>query len=617
MTIAANAWPGPGGTGMPGEGALVKSLERQAERAFPGQAGFYFLGELPPSVKMSAASPSPLVPGTWFQVAKTGTFYSPVYGKISITPDDLTTMFQNFKTKTPLPPTRLPLDYDHLSDEPQKPEDGKAAGWVKDLQIRDNGNTLWCQPDWTRRAAELINNREYAFVSPFFVTDYMDKVSGKKIGPTLKAIAITNRPFLEGMQPLPAIAMSERIAASARRLSAADQLRRANVAVAPRPRPSVAIPLPTAVQLSSDIRGARVMTNCACGAPPRKKADGTAMSLKESKVKWAEELADKAGAITCPHCGAPVKHVPPAAAPPAAPDGDELSAAPPHPPAAPPPPKHVPPPPHAAAPPVPEGSGDADALDDMPLPPAAPEMTEDPTGPSTPGAKDTLESAEEMTTAFDDTMPELADPAALAEQPEEPAPAVATSMSGVKVPARPPEDEPTMHPTTEPTKMRELQEQVRQLSEKNALTEKALKDSQRKERRRTAYAFMQLGLKEGKLTPVLIGSWAKPGWALAYALKDAVGFERWLKDTAPILVDLRERGTGHEPGVSAGSVAAAEQIHQLALKEQVTNPKLTYGDATRSVIANPTHRALAEKYDRETSSRSTDSQATEIVSGDR
>lgn len=618
MTIAAIACAGPGGTGVvPTPG--VTALNRSAARAFPGQAGFYFLGELPPVVRL-AAGPSPLVPGPWFQVAKTGTFFSPVYGKISITADDLTTMYQNFKTKTPLAPTRLPLDYDHLSDEPQKPEDGKAAGWVRDLQVRDNGNTLWCMPDWTRRAAELINNREYAFVSPFFVTDYMDKVSGQKIGPTLKAIAITNRPFLEGMQPLPAIAASERlaeqlwrtpsVAIDSRSLYAADQLRRTHIAVPARPRPSVAIPLPIAVQLSSDnSRGARVMTNCACGAPPRQKPDGTAMSLSESKVKWAEELAGAPGAITCPHCGAPVKHVPAAppttappaaAAPPGAPHpkkpGDDLA----DPPAPP------------AAPPVPEGGGDADALDDMPLP-IAPAMTEDAAGPTTPGAKDTLTSAEDMETAFaDDVMPPLAEPTALAE-PETPKPAVATSMAGEKVATRPPEAEPTMVPTTEPTKMRELQDQIRQLSEKNAITEKALKEVQQKERRRNAYALVKVGLSEGKLTPVLIGTWQKPGWALSYALKDAPGFERWLKETAPIVVDLKERGTGHESGVSVGSVAAAEQINALALQEITANPKLTYGDATRKVIANPANRALAERYDRDTNG-APEARPTEVVS---
>jgi len=96
--------------------------------------------------------------------------------------------------------------YDHLSDEPAKPVDGKAAGWVQDLQVRDGGQTMWCLPKWTRRAAELIANGEYRFVSPYFLVDYLDKASGQRIGPTLKAVAITNRPFLEGMETDPGAA---------------------------------------------------------------------------------------------------------------------------------------------------------------------------------------------------------------------------------------------------------------------------------------------------------------------------------------------------------------------------------------------------------------------------
>jgi len=135
-----------------------------------------------------------------------GTFFSQVYGRVIITPQDLMTMFRNFKTVTPLSPTQLPIDYDHLSDEPAKPVDGKAAGWVQDLQVRDGGQTMWCLPKWTRRAAELIANGEYRFVSPYFLVDYLDKASGQRIGPTLKAVAITNRPFLEGMETDPGAA---------------------------------------------------------------------------------------------------------------------------------------------------------------------------------------------------------------------------------------------------------------------------------------------------------------------------------------------------------------------------------------------------------------------------
>ena len=149
-------------------------------------------------------------PRSVIQVAKTGSFVSKRYGKFSITREDLAQMLHNFAHVTPKAPTLLPVDWDHLSMEaPRLPGDGAAAGWMKRLELRDGGDTLWAEVEWTPKGAEAIKNREYQFVSPSFVKDHTHK-DGTKIGTTLLAAAITNHPFLEGMQALtlrtPAIA---------------------------------------------------------------------------------------------------------------------------------------------------------------------------------------------------------------------------------------------------------------------------------------------------------------------------------------------------------------------------------------------------------------------------
>jgi hypothetical protein len=149
-------------------------------------------------------------PRSVIQVAKTGSFQSKRYGKFSITRDDLAQMLHNFNNVTPKAPTLLPVDWDHLSmQESVRPGDGAAAGWMKRLELRDGGDTLWAEVEWTPKGAEAIKNREYQFVSPSFVKDHTHK-DGQKIGTTLLAAAITNHPFLEGMQALtlrtPAIA---------------------------------------------------------------------------------------------------------------------------------------------------------------------------------------------------------------------------------------------------------------------------------------------------------------------------------------------------------------------------------------------------------------------------
>lgn len=140
-------------------------------------------------------------PRSWIQLAKTGTFHSSRYGRFSITRDDLAQMLHNFRNVTPAAPTELPIDYDHLSMDPKRPGDGKAAGWLKNVELRAEGEELWGEVEWTPEAADLIQNRAYRFVSPSFVKDHTHK-DGRKIGTTLLAAAITNHPFLESMQAL-------------------------------------------------------------------------------------------------------------------------------------------------------------------------------------------------------------------------------------------------------------------------------------------------------------------------------------------------------------------------------------------------------------------------------
>jgi phage I-like protein len=138
---------------------------------------------------------------SWIQLARTGSFTSSRYGKFSITKDDLSSMLHNFKTITPKNPTELPIDWDHLSMDPKKPGDGAAAAWMKNLELRDDGDTLWAEVEWTPKGMDAVENKEYRFISPSFVKNHTHK-DGSKIGTTLLAAAITNHPFLEGMTAL-------------------------------------------------------------------------------------------------------------------------------------------------------------------------------------------------------------------------------------------------------------------------------------------------------------------------------------------------------------------------------------------------------------------------------
>lgn len=138
------------------------------------------------------------------QVMRTGTFYHSLYGKFSITTVDLDTMVRNFREYRPKLPTELVVDYEHQSGSGQI---APAAGWVKGLE-RD-GDALYAAVAWTGEAVKRIQAKEYRFISPEFNMHYKHKESGKDIGPTLLAVALTNRPFLEGMEPVMLVELGE------------------------------------------------------------------------------------------------------------------------------------------------------------------------------------------------------------------------------------------------------------------------------------------------------------------------------------------------------------------------------------------------------------------------
>lgn len=58
----------------------------------------------------------------------------------------------------------LPVDFEHQNDKPEARLKGPvpAAGWIKELQIREGG--IWGRVEWTASAAEMIGAREYRYL---------------------------------------------------------------------------------------------------------------------------------------------------------------------------------------------------------------------------------------------------------------------------------------------------------------------------------------------------------------------------------------------------------------------------------------------------------------------
>ena len=97
--------------------------------------------------------------------------------------------------------TDIPFNFDHKG--------GAAPGWV--TALKHIGNKLYAVPEWTALGRDAINNHTYKYISVEISDNYIDLETGKEYGPTLVGIALTNYPFVKGMEK---IGLSETFAQS-------------------------------------------------------------------------------------------------------------------------------------------------------------------------------------------------------------------------------------------------------------------------------------------------------------------------------------------------------------------------------------------------------------------
>lgn len=151
-----------------------------------------FVTDVPETITLAAGKHT-----SWIQLAKTGSFSDPRYGKFSITTKMFDTWERNFaQLSSPEVGRRgAPLDFDH---NPEKRGDTQAAGWIVKLERRtDAGNiTLWGLVEWNQIGLDAVEEGRYAYISPSYAEDYVDE-TGKHHGTHLVGAALTNRPFLQ------------------------------------------------------------------------------------------------------------------------------------------------------------------------------------------------------------------------------------------------------------------------------------------------------------------------------------------------------------------------------------------------------------------------------------
>lgn len=97
------------------------------------------------------------------------------------------------RTKAFVGATDMVVDYDHQSVYAVKPGVGgtaKAAGWIKEMEVRANG--IWGRVEWTAAALQAIKAGEYRYLSPVI---FSSKANGKVLA--IQMTSLINTPALD------------------------------------------------------------------------------------------------------------------------------------------------------------------------------------------------------------------------------------------------------------------------------------------------------------------------------------------------------------------------------------------------------------------------------------
>lgn len=131
----------------------------------------------------------------WIHVAPEGSWEGHPDGAFTLTTAGFESCIYDAERRA----TPQSVDYEHASLYPTG-EPTPAAGYVQKLERRADG--LWALVEFTERAATMIKAGEYRFCSGVFAFERRDRQTGDVIPCMLDSIALTNRPFIDGQEPI-------------------------------------------------------------------------------------------------------------------------------------------------------------------------------------------------------------------------------------------------------------------------------------------------------------------------------------------------------------------------------------------------------------------------------
>jgi len=142
----------------------------------------------------------------WVNILNLGAFHHDEYGEIEFTREHFDSWVRNFKAGVfgglgPDGKPRIAVDYSHAMDaDGVRPDDQKAAGYILDLKLEDE--RVMALIEFSKPAADGIKAGEWAWYSVSVADSVRDQRTGTDTGPIMVGGALTNRPFMPGLQPI-------------------------------------------------------------------------------------------------------------------------------------------------------------------------------------------------------------------------------------------------------------------------------------------------------------------------------------------------------------------------------------------------------------------------------
>ncbi len=147
----------------------------------------------------------------WVMIARVGFWGGHESGVEEVTGSHLEGALSYFERHYRAHGTELPVDYHHASIlvAQGRIQKAPAAGWIQQLELRNDGTELWGRVMWTAEAAGTIAARQFRYVSPVLRFNAPDRITGDPVPMYIHSVALTNTPFLTELAALNETAVAD------------------------------------------------------------------------------------------------------------------------------------------------------------------------------------------------------------------------------------------------------------------------------------------------------------------------------------------------------------------------------------------------------------------------